>query len=65
MSLSAVHYRFRNERELDTITFEGSVITVLNLKKRIVVKKKLDKGDKDFDLLLTDQNTGQGASPRR
>lgn len=66
MSLSVVHYQFKNDtRRWDTISFEGSVISCLNLKRRIVKAKKLGKQNGDFDLMIRNAQTGEGKLERR
>lgn len=58
---SVVHYRFQNaSKKWDSVVFEGTVISVLDVKRAIVQQKKLDKGSDDFDLALTDVQTGEG-----
>lgn len=41
------------------MTFDGGFISVIELKKAIVEKKKLGHGS-DFDLRVTDAQSGQG-----
>lgn len=55
----AVHFKFKSAKSYDTVTFPGTVIKVYDLKKAIVEKKQLNKG-LDFDLVITDAQTGQG-----
>mgnify|MGYP000137021802 CR=1 FL=1 len=57
---SAIHYRFKTAKTWDTITFEGGVLSVIDLKRGIVSQKKLGKTATDFDLLLTNAQTGEG-----
>jgi E3 ubiquitin-protein ligase RBBP6 len=57
---SVIHYKFKNAaKKWDTITFDGPVIAVSELKKIITTTKKLGKSD-DFDLLITNAQTGEG-----
>jgi protein MPE1 len=53
----AVQYKFSSQKEYDTIRFDGVFIKVYDLKAEIVQKKKLFKG-LDFELVLTDAQTG-------
>lgn len=54
----SIHFKFKSAKEFDTVTFAGTVIRVLDLKKAIVDKKKLAKG-LDFDLVITDAQNGK------
>eukprot|EP01133_Synstelium_polycarpum_P015222 gene15222-18013_t len=48
----SVHFKFKSAIDYDTVTFEGTHITVSDLKKLIAVKKKLGKTT-DFDLVIS------------
>ncbi|GLE06685.1 hypothetical protein PINS_up016079 [Pythium insidiosum] len=54
----SIHFKFKAAKEFDTVTFPGTVIRVIDLKKAIVDKKKLKKG-LDFDLVITDAQNGK------
>ncbi|KAJ0393312.1 hypothetical protein P43SY_009980 [Pythium insidiosum] len=54
----SIHFKFKAAKEFDTVTFPGTVIRVIDLKKAIVDKKKLNKG-LDFDLVITDAQNGK------
>lgn len=54
----SIHFKFKSAKEFDTVTFAGTVIRVLDLKKAIIEKKKLNKG-LDFDLVITDAQNGK------
>uniref|UniRef100_K3X144 Uncharacterized protein n=1 Tax=Globisporangium ultimum (strain ATCC 200006 / CBS 805.95 / DAOM BR144) TaxID=431595 RepID=K3X144_GLOUD len=54
----SIHFKFKSAKEFDTVTFPGTVIRVLDLKKAIIEKKKLNKG-LDFDLVITDAQNGK------
>lgn len=54
----SIHFKFKSAKEFDTVTFPGTVIRVIDLKKAIVDKKKLNKG-LDFDLVITDAQSGK------
>jgi len=56
---SNVHYQFKSSKEFSTVTFEGSYISLGELKKAITTQKKLGKGT-DFDLQITNAQTGEG-----
>lgn len=59
-----IHYKFKsatsNSRKWDSIGIEGSVVSVLDLKRSIVQQKKLSKSNADFDLMITNASTGEG-----
>lgn len=54
----SIHFKFKSAKEFDTVAFAGTVIRVLDLKKAIIEKKKLNKG-LDFDLVITDAQSGK------
>lgn len=59
--MSVIHFKFKNaSRKWDIVTFDGNVISVLDLKRAIVMQKKLNKSLDDFDLLFTNAQTGEG-----
>ncbi|KAI8906867.1 DWNN domain-containing protein [Gorgonomyces haynaldii] len=49
--MSVVFYKFKSAKDFDTCTFNGQGISVFDLKREIMVSKKLGKGT-DFDLAL-------------
>jgi protein MPE1 len=49
--MSVVFYKFKSAKEFDSATFDGNGISVFELKREIILKKKLGKGV-DFDLHL-------------
>lgn len=55
----AVHFKFKSAREFDKLDIEGPFITVSSLKDKIIEAKNLGKGA-DFDLVLTNNQTGEG-----
>ena len=55
----SVHFKFNSSNAYDTVTFDGISICVGDLKRSIVEKKKLNRG-LDFDLVITDAQTGEG-----
>jgi hypothetical protein len=54
----SIHFKFKSAKDFDTITFAGTSIRLIDLKKSIVEKKKLNKG-LDFDLVITDAQSGR------
>jgi len=62
--MSTITYKFRNAKsDFHTITFEGPVINVLDLKKGIISQSKFNVEDSarsaDFDLVVANQQTGE------
>lgn len=55
----AVHYKFASSKDFDTVMFDGSFITVAELKRAIFQQKKLGKSP-DVDLVLTNASTKEG-----
>lgn len=55
----SVHYKFKSSLDFDTISFDGLHISVADLKKEIINKKKLGK-TQDFDLQITNAQTKEG-----
>ena len=61
MSGSVVFYRFKAQKDPSTIHFEGTGISVWDLKKDILAENKLGKGaDFDFAIYNADTNDGEG-----
>ncbi len=57
---SVIHYKFKNaSKRFDVIAFEGNVLSVSDLKRHIAREKKLGKSE-DFDLMITNAQTGEG-----
>lgn len=54
----AVHYQFKSANVYDSISFEGPVISVVDLKQAIIDQKKLGKAA-DFDLKFSNAQTGE------
>lgn len=55
---SAVYYKFKSQREESRVAFDGTGISVFDLKKEIILANNLKAND--FDLLLFDSSTDQG-----
>lgn len=55
----SVHYKFKSSLDYDTISFDGLHISVADLKKEIIQKKKIGK-TQDFDLQITNAQTKEG-----
>lgn len=55
----SVHYKFKSSKDFDTVTFDGAVISVADLKREIIRQQKLGKAN-DFDLEITNAQTNEG-----
>ncbi|VDB90639.1 unnamed protein product [Peniophora sp. CBMAI 1063] len=54
---SSVFYKFKSQREESRITFDGTGISVFDLKKEIILANGLAKAN-DFDLVVLDPSSG-------
>lgn len=57
--MSIVYYKFKAAKKFDTVTFDGTCISVFDMKHEIMRTKKLGKGT-DFDLVLFNAQTNEG-----
>jgi len=57
--MSVVYYKFKSEKSYSTATFDGPSITVFELKREIMISKKLGKG-LDFDLVIVNAQSEEG-----
>lgn len=57
--MSSVFFRFRNQKEDQRVIFDGTGITVFELKREIINISKLGDG-KDFDLILKSPDGTEG-----
>lgn len=55
---SSVFYRFRSQKDESRITFDGTGISVFDLKKEVVIANNLCKA-KDFKLIILN-SSGEG-----
>ena len=58
MATSAVYYKFRSQREPQRLTFDGTGISVWELKREILLQNKMGKGT-DFDLCVYNADTDE------
>lgn len=58
MATSSVYYKFRSQREPQRLTFDGTGISVWELKREIILQNKMGKGT-DFDLAVYDADTDE------
>ncbi|PIL25127.1 transcription factor [Ganoderma sinense ZZ0214-1] len=52
---SSVFYKFRSQRDESRVTFDGTGISVFDLKKEIIIANNLSKAN-DFDLVVLDSS---------
>ena len=56
---SSVFFRFKSQREPSKITFDGTGISVFELKRDIIAANKLGDGT-DFELVISPEDTKEG-----
>jgi len=56
---SSVFYKFKSQREESKVSFDGTGISVFELKKDIILANNLSKAS-DFDLVVFDGSSGEG-----
>lgn len=61
---SSVFYKFKSQREESKVSFDGTGISVFELKKEIILANNLGKSS-DFDLLVFDGSSAEGLSQPR
>lgn len=54
-----VFYRFRSQKEPSRVSFDGTGISVWDLKKEIIMENKMGKGI-DFDFAIYNADTEEG-----
>lgn len=57
---STVKFKFKSARVYDTVSFPGTSIKLLDLKRAIVEQKRLHQG-MEFDLTVVNDKTKEGA----
>jgi hypothetical protein len=60
LHMSKIFYKFKSSKDYDTALFDGVSLSVFDLKREIMLGKKLGAGT-DFDLALHDAQTNEGA----
>ncbi|KAI0953936.1 hypothetical protein AcV7_007324 [Taiwanofungus camphoratus] len=55
---SSVFYKFKSQRDESRVTFDGTGISVFDLKKEIILANNLGKAN-DFDLAVYDSSSGE------
>lgn len=56
---SSVFFRFKSQKEPSRITFDGTGISVFELKRDIITTNKLGDG-MDFELVISAEDTNEG-----
>ena len=59
---SSVHFKFKSQKEPSRVTFDGTGISVFELKREIINQSKLGDGS-DFELEVYAEDTGEGGFP--
>ena len=61
---SSVFYKFKASKHESRVNFDGTGITVFDLKKEIILANNLGKAN-DFDLAILDSSSNEGAPAGR
>ncbi|CAE6428379.1 unnamed protein product [Rhizoctonia solani] len=56
---SSVYWKFKSQKDESRVTFDGSTISVSDLKREIILQNNLVSSASDFDLLIFDPSTEQ------
>lgn len=56
---SSIFYKFKSQKAESRVTFDGTGISVFDLKREIILANNLGKAN-DFDLFVFDADTNQG-----
>lgn len=56
---SSVHFKFKSQKELSRVTFDGTGISVFELKREIINQNRLGDGS-DFELVIYNEDTNEG-----
>jgi protein MPE1 len=56
---SSVYFRFKSQREPSRVVFDGTGISVFELKKEIITLSHLGDGT-DFELVISSDETNEG-----
>lgn len=56
---SSVHFKFKSQKEPSRVTFDGTGISVFELKREIINQSRLGDGS-DFELEIYVEDTGEG-----
>lgn len=56
---SSVHFKFKSQKEPSRVTFDGTGISVFELKREIISQSRLGDGS-DFELSIYNEDTKEG-----
>ena len=56
---SSVFFRFKSQKEPTRVAFDGTGISVFELKREIILSNRLGDGS-DFELIISSEDTGEG-----
>ena len=56
---SSVFYKFKSQRDESRVNFDGTGISVFDLKKEVILANNLGKAN-DFDLVVLDPSSNEG-----
>lgn len=56
---SSVHFKFKSSKEPSRVTFDGTGISVFELKREIISQSRLGDGS-DFELSIYNEDTREG-----
>ena len=59
MASASVYYKFKSQREPSKIAFDGTGISVWDIKKEIITQNRMDR-DLDFHLTIFDESGVRG-----
>lgn len=59
---SSVFFRFKSQKEPTRVPFDGTGISVFELKREIILLNRLGDGT-DFELVISAEDTGEGGAP--
>lgn len=59
---SVVYYKFKSQKEPSRVLFEGTGISVFDLKKEILLENKLSETASNFDLEISNPDTKESMS---
>ena len=59
--MNFVHYKFKSQNKPSRIVFDGTGISVFDLKREVILANKLGTGT-DFDLSIYEEASNQGES---
>lgn len=60
---SSVFFKFKSQKEPSRVAFDGTGISVFELKRQIIIINRLGDGT-DFDLAIYNQDSNEGGNLR-